>query len=110
MFLTSLIFLSLLVILDRYVESNRGYTQPLCGNRKKRKNSTYGDLEEEGDERANIIQITNLQKVYSGDVFAVRGVSLTIKEGEIVSLLGENGAGKSTLINILIGALSMTKG
>ena len=47
MILTSLLFIGVLVILDRYVESNRGYTQPFCKKLKKRKNSTYGDIEEE---------------------------------------------------------------
>jgi ABC-type multidrug transport system ATPase subunit len=38
------------------------------------------------------------------------GVTASLRNGEIVALLGENGAGKSTLINILIGALAKTRG
>jgi ABC-type multidrug transport system ATPase subunit len=51
-----------------------------------------------------------LQKTYNNNVFALRGVSMYLKEGHIIGLLGENGAGKSTLINILIGALAKSKG
>lgn len=57
-----------------------------------------------------LVKITNLQKVYNNKVFALTGVTAQLKRGEIVALLGENGAGKSTLINIIIGALSKTRG
>ena len=48
----------------------------------------------------NAIQIENLTKRY-GDVAAVDGLSLCIKEGELFSLLGVNGAGKTTTIKML---------
>jgi ABC-2 type transport system ATP-binding protein len=57
----------------------------------------------------NAIQINNLFKRF-GDVTAVDGLSLNIKEGEIFGLLGPNGAGKSTTINILSGILQPTSG
>ena len=48
------------------------------------------------------IEIRNVQKRYK-DVQALKGVSLTIEEGEFFGLLGPNGAGKTTLISILAG-------
>ena len=48
------------------------------------------------------IQVKNLHKHYKS-VHALRGVSLTIEQGEFFGLLGPNGAGKSTLINIVAG-------
>ena len=48
------------------------------------------------------IAIQNLQKSY-GTLHALRGIDLTIGQGEFFGLLGPNGAGKSTLINILAG-------
>ncbi|MDL9979988.1 ABC transporter ATP-binding protein [Microbacterium candidum] len=41
--------------------------------------------------------------VYYGRVHALRGLSFTVEEGEIVCLLGNNGAGKSTTMNLLSG-------
>jgi len=48
------------------------------------------------------IEIRNVQKRYK-DLQALKGVSLTIQEGEFFGLLGPNGAGKTTLISILAG-------
>ncbi|OJU40918.1 MAG: hypothetical protein BGN97_07865 [Microbacterium sp. 69-10] len=45
-----------------------------------------------------------------GGVAALRGVDLTIREGEILGLAGANGAGKSTLINVLTGQLTPDTG
>jgi branched-chain amino acid transport system ATP-binding protein len=41
---------------------------------------------------------------------ALDGVSLTVREGEFVSIIGPNGAGKSTLINLLTGVLAPSEG
>lgn len=45
-----------------------------------------------------------------GAVQAVRGVSLEVKTGEIVALLGTNGAGKSSLLNAVMGLVPETRG
>lgn len=50
----------------------------------------------------SLIEVKGLKKSY-GDVQAVRGVDLSIAQGEILSLLGPNGAGKTTTVEILEG-------
>lgn len=56
------------------------------------------------------IKIKNLIKTYSDKKDALSGLDLTVKQGEIFSLLGTNGAGKTTLINILTTFVKPTKG
>ncbi|MBU5591277.1 ABC transporter ATP-binding protein [Clostridium sp. MSJ-4] len=56
------------------------------------------------------IYVKNIVKRYKNGVEALNGLSLTVKKGEIFSLLGQNGAGKSTLINILTTYLEPTSG
>jgi ABC-2 type transport system ATP-binding protein len=55
------------------------------------------------------ITIDNLKKSF-GDVHAVNGLDLEIKEGELFGLLGPNGAGKTTAINIMVGLQDPTDG
>lgn len=56
-----------------------------------------------------MIEIRNLEKSYA-NVKALRGLNLTVKQGEILGLLGPNGAGKTTLISILAGLVNPTQG
>jgi len=56
-----------------------------------------------------MIEIRDLAKKY-GKIQALRGVSMTIRKGEIVGLLGPNGAGKTTTMKILAGYLLPTSG
>lgn len=55
------------------------------------------------------IQIEQVHKSF-GSLQALKGVDLTIEQGEFFALLGPNGAGKSTLINLLAGLLRPTSG
>lgn len=56
-----------------------------------------------------LVEMRRIEKFY-GRVHALRGVSLTVRKGEIVGLLGDNGAGKSTLIKVLAGAVPYSSG
>ena len=56
-----------------------------------------------------MIETTNLEAGY-GAVRAVRGVSITVGEGELVTVLGANGAGKSSLLLTIAGAIKPSGG
>ncbi len=56
------------------------------------------------------IEINNLVKIYKTGTRAVKGVDLTVAQGDFFALLGANGAGKTTIISILIGLVNKTSG
>ncbi len=56
-----------------------------------------------------MIEINNLVKRY-GDKKAVKGISFTVNDDEVLGFLGPNGAGKTTTMNIITGYLSSTSG
>ncbi|MGD9506887.1 MAG: ATP-binding cassette domain-containing protein, partial [Syntrophobacteraceae bacterium] len=47
---------------------------------------------------------------YYGNIHALKGVSLHVRPGEMVALIGANGAGKSTLVNTICGLIAPRKG
>ncbi|KUJ76366.1 multidrug ABC transporter ATP-binding protein [Ruegeria marisrubri] len=57
-----------------------------------------------------ILSIKDLRKSYADGFEALKGVSLDIREGEILALLGPNGAGKTTLISTICGITTPTSG
>ncbi len=56
-----------------------------------------------------MLEVKDVSSGY-GDVQVLRGVSLSVDEGEIVSIVGANGAGKTTLIRTIMGTLPLTQG
>ena len=58
----------------------------------------------------NALNIKNLKKTYKNGVNALKGVDLTVKEGDFFALLGPNGAGKSTVIGIISSLVNKSAG
>jgi len=58
----------------------------------------------------DIVDVNGLTKVYDSGFEALKGVSLSIHEGELLALLGPNGAGKTTLISAICGLVRPTGG
>jgi branched-chain amino acid transport system ATP-binding protein len=57
-----------------------------------------------------LLSINNIEVVYNDVILVLRGLSLHVKEGEIVALLGANGAGKSTTLKAVSGLLKTEDG
>ena len=56
-----------------------------------------------------LLEVKDLHVSY-GAIKAVQGISFTVNEGEVVTLLGANGAGKSTTMNTIIGVVKAASG
>lgn len=59
--------------------------------------------------RNPLLKVSNLESYY-GPVMAIRGISLEVREGQIVTVLGANGAGKTTLLKTISGIMDPEKG
>jgi branched-chain amino acid transport system ATP-binding protein len=58
---------------------------------------------------APILTLRNIETYY-GPIMAIRGVSLEVPEGSIVTVLGANGAGKTTILKAISGVMDLQKG
>mgnify|MGYP000704594072 CR=1 FL=1 len=58
----------------------------------------------------NVIEVEDVYYTYPNGVEALRGVSLRVREGEFVAIMGQNGAGKTTLVKHFNGLLKPTRG
>ena len=56
-----------------------------------------------------ILKVSNIESYY-GPIMAIRGVSLDVPRGKIVTVLGANGAGKTTILKTISGVLDPLKG
>jgi branched-chain amino acid transport system ATP-binding protein len=56
-----------------------------------------------------LLEVENLHTFY-GKIHALKGISLTVEEGEIVTLIGGNGAGKTTTLNTICGIVRAAQG
>ena len=56
------------------------------------------------------LEISNLQKIYTNDVVALKGIDLKVSKGDFFALLGPNGAGKSSTIGIIGSLVNKTAG
>ena len=57
-----------------------------------------------------IIRVQNLEKVYPGNVHAVRGVSFEVRPKQVVAIIGSSGSGKSTVLRCINRLIEPTKG
>ena len=60
-------------------------------------------------EKQVVLSVRNLESYY-GPIMAIRGCSLEVREGQIVTVLGANGAGKTTLMKTISGVMDPEKG
>lgn len=58
---------------------------------------------------STVLEVQNVETFY-GAIMALRGVSITVEEGQIVTILGANGAGKTTLMKTISGVMDPEKG
>ena len=59
---------------------------------------------------APLLEVRNIEVIYDHVILVLKGVSLTVPEGQIVALLGANGAGKSTTLKAISTLLKAERG
>ncbi|GIT91692.1 nitrate/sulfonate/bicarbonate ABC transporter ATP-binding protein [Jannaschia pagri] len=62
------------------------------------------------DDRAELLRVEAVNKVFPGDVRALMGMDLTVRQGDFISLLGPSGCGKSTALRLMAGLSHPTAG
>lgn len=66
------------------------------------------EFDEAGGRR--MLQVNNIEVIYSDVILVLKGLSLVVPRGQIVALLGSNGAGKSTTLKAISGLLKSEEG
>ncbi len=61
-------------------------------------------------QRARVLDVVGVDKVFGGDVVALRNMSLAVNAGDFISLLGPSGCGKSTALRLVAGLIEPTRG
>src|ERR671922_2777455 len=56
-----------------------------------------------------LLEVSNIETYY-GPIMAIRGISFTVRRGQIVTILGANGAGKTTILKTISGVMDPQKG
>ncbi len=62
------------------------------------------------DDRAEVLRVNAVDKVFPGDVQALKDMSLSVRAGDFISLLGPSGCGKSTALRLIAGLSEPTSG
>ena len=62
------------------------------------------------DQRRPLLEMQGVAKVFNGTLTALQGMSLTLNEGDFLSLLGPSGCGKSTALRLIAGLMQPTQG
>ncbi|MFJ9633198.1 ABC transporter ATP-binding protein [Streptomyces sp. NPDC101175] len=62
------------------------------------------------NEHEHVIEVTDLHRVYGGGFEAVRGITFSVRRGEVFALLGTNGAGKTSTVEVLEGLAAPSGG
>lgn len=70
---------------------------------------SVGAIGKRGNGTGLVLELNGLTKKF-GDMTAVKDLSLTVKQGEVVGFLGPNGAGKSTTVGMVLGLIRPTSG
>ena len=66
-------------------------------------------INEAAADARTVLTVKNLESYY-GPILAIRGISMEVREGQIVTVLGANGAGKTTLLKTISGVMNPEKG
>jgi NitT/TauT family transport system ATP-binding protein len=61
-------------------------------------------------QRPKVLELSRIAKVFNGQVTALRDMSLTVNDGDFISLLGPSGCGKSTALRLIAGLMTPTQG
>ncbi|KAL7750099.1 hypothetical protein RI367_004614 [Sorochytrium milnesiophthora] len=108
MFALFLGYLLLCCLLNQIIVGRSGGAKRLFGSRRGSSLGVNAQLAKQS-RQSNSVIVDGVTKKF-GNFTAVNGMSMTMRKGRCLALLGHNGAGKSTLINMLSGLLSPTSG